>query len=143
MYAQPIYAKYEKWLEKKWSELAFFHKVYTIELPFSKGWTFRFTLCKLVLRSAFVVLTTLIALMLPFFNAVVGFLGAIAFWPLTVYYPVTCYMAQAKIKRGEVKWVVLQCLSMGALLVSLLAAIGSVADIAQRLKHVTLFKAEF
>ncbi|XP_008802898.1 amino acid permease 8-like [Phoenix dactylifera] len=142
VYGQPIFAKYEEWLAKKWPESAFFHNVYTIPLSFSKGWTFRFTPCKLVLRSGFVVLTTLIALMLPFFNAIVGLLGAISFWPLTVYYPATCYMAQAKIKRGELKWVVLQCMSMVALLVSLLAAVGSVADIAQRLKHVTLFKAE-
>ncbi|KAG1328181.1 putative Amino acid permease 8 [Cocos nucifera] len=142
VYGQPIYAKYEEWLAKKWPELAFFHTVYTIELPFSKCCTFRFTPCKLVLRSAFVVLTTLIALMLPFFNAILGLLGALAFWPLTVYYPTTCYMAQTKIKRGEVKWAVLHCLSMVALLVSLLAAVGSIADIVQRLRHVTLFKAE-
>lgn len=143
VYGQPIYAKYEGWLAKKWPHSTFFHGVYTIELPFSKGRAFRFTLCKLVLRTAFVVLTTLIALMLPFFNAIVGLLGAIAFWPLTVYYPVTVYMVQAKIKRGERKWVFFQCLSMAALFVSLLAAVGSVADIAERLRHATLFKAEF
>lgn len=99
-------------------------------------------MCKLVFRTAFVVITTLISLMLPFFNAILGLLGSIAFWPLTVYYPVTIYMTQAKIKRGERKWLVLQGLNAVALVVSVLAAVGSVADIAQRLKHVTIFKTE-
>ncbi|CAL9043471.1 unnamed protein product [Musa banksii] len=142
VYGQPIYAKYEGWLAKKWPESVFFHHVYTLQLPLLKGQALQFTPCKLVFRTVFVVVTTVISLMLPFFNAILGLLGAVAFWPLTVYYPVTVYMAQAKIKRGEWTWVILQCLSMAALVVSLLAAIGSVADIAQRFKHVTIFKIE-
>ncbi|KAH7663777.1 Amino acid transporters domain-containing protein [Dioscorea alata] len=135
VYGQPIYAKYEEWLANKWPESAFFHNVYAIR-------SFKFTLCKLVLRTAFVVLTTLIAMMLPFFNAVVGLLGSVAFWPLTVYFPVTMYMTRNKIKRGHNQWFALQALSVAALLVSLLAAIGSIADIAQRLKHATIFKTQ-
>lgn len=135
VYGQPIYAKYEEWLANKWPESAFFHNVYAIR-------SFKFTLCKLVFRTAFVVLTTLIAMMLPFFNAVVGLLGSVAFWPLTVYFPVTMYMTRNKIKRGHNQWFALQALSVAALLVSLLAAIGSVADIAQRLKHATIFKTQ-
>nr|CAD1818166.1 unnamed protein product [Ananas comosus var. bracteatus] len=142
VYGQPIFAKYEEWLAKKWPDSAFFHNEYKLKLPFSKGRAFRFTMCKLVFRTAFVVITTLISLMLPFFNAILGLLGSIAFWPLTVYYPVTIYMTQAKIKRGERKWLVLQGLNAVALVVSVLAAVGSVADIAQRLKHVTIFKTE-
>ncbi|XP_072999258.1 amino acid permease 8-like [Typha latifolia] len=142
VYGQPIFAVYEKWLANKWPESAFFHNAYQVEFPFLKGWAFRFTLCKLILRTLFVIITTLISLMLPFFNAILGLLGSVAFWPLTVYYPVTIYMAQAKIKRGQGKWLVLQSLNMIALIVSLLAAVGSVADIANRLKHVTIFKTE-
>lgn len=142
VYGQPIYAKYEGWLAKKWPESAFFHHVYTFKLPFLKGPAIRFTKCRLVFRTFFVVLTTLVSLMLPFFNAILGLLGAVAFWPLTVYYPVTVYIAQAKIKQWQPKWVILQCLSVLAFVVSVLAAIGSVADIADRLKHVTIFKIE-
>lgn len=81
-------------------------------------------------------------MLLPFFNAILGLLGAVAFWPLTVYFPVTMYIAQAQIQRGDGKWMVLQGMSMASLIVSLLAAVGSVADIGQRLKHAKLFKAE-
>ncbi|KAJ1703289.1 hypothetical protein LUZ63_003068 [Rhynchospora breviuscula] len=142
VYCQPIYAKYETWLSNKWPESPFFHKVYKLPFPFSKGKSLNFTMCKLVVRTLFVVLTTLISLMLPFFNAVLGLLGSVAFWPLTVYYPVTMYIAQANIKRGETRWWGLQVLNAGALIISLLAAVGSVADMAQRLKHVTMFKTE-
>ncbi|KAH0469229.1 hypothetical protein IEQ34_002461 [Dendrobium chrysotoxum] len=140
VYGQPIYAKYENYLSKKWPESVFFHKVYMLPLPFCKTRAFHFTLCKLILRSAFVVVTILTAMMLPFFNAVVGLLGAIAFWPLTVHFPVSMYMAQAKIRRGQWQWVMLSCLSAIALLVSVLAAAGSIVDIIHRLKHVTMFK---
>ncbi|KAK4477769.1 hypothetical protein RD792_017031 [Penstemon davidsonii] len=51
-----------------------------------------------VWRSAFVVLTTIISMLLPFFNDVVGILGAFGFWPLTVYFPVEMYIAQKKIR---------------------------------------------
>ncbi|KAJ6848185.1 amino acid permease 8-like isoform X1 [Iris pallida] len=142
VYGQPIYAKYEEWLAKKWPHAGFIHKLYTVPLPFSKSHSFKFTLCKLLLRTVFVALTTLIAMMLPFFNAIMGLLGSVAFWPLTVYFPVTIYISQANVKRGERRWLALQGLSAVALLVSLLAAVGSVADIAQRLKHVALFKSE-
>ncbi|XP_058097711.1 amino acid permease 4-like [Magnolia sinica] len=138
LYAQPMFAFFEKWLGSKWPTAGFFHTVYTIRLPFGSC-SFQFTLCKLILRTVFVVFTTTVAMMLPFFNAILGLLGAIAFWPLTVYFPVSMYMAQAKIKRGTRKWVVLQSLSMFALMVSLVAAVGSVADIGERLRHATLF----
>ncbi|KAF3329293.1 amino acid permease 8-like protein [Carex littledalei] len=142
VYGQPIYAKYETWLSNKWPESPFIHKVYKLPLPFTKGKSFNFTMCKLVLRTAFVVLTTLISLMLPFFNAILGLLGSVAFWPITVYYPVTMYITQASIKRKEARWWGLQALNCGALFVSLLAAVGSVAGMAQQLKHVTMFKTE-
>ncbi|CAM0883905.1 unnamed protein product [Alopecurus aequalis] len=141
VYAQPVFACYEKWLRSRYPESAFFHREYALRLPAGRG-ALRFTMCKLVLRTAFVATTTVVSLMLPFFNAVLGLLGAAAFWPLTVYFPVTMYTTQAKVPRGSRKWLALQALNVGALLVSLLAAVGSVADIVQRLGHVTMFKTQ-
>ena len=144
VYAQPIFACYEKWLATRWPESGFFHHEYAVRLPLAGGGgrAARFTLCKLVVRTAFVAATTVVSLMLPFFNAVLGLLGAIAFWPLTVYLPVTMYIAQAKVAPGSRKWVALQALNVGALVVSLLAAVGSVADMVQRLGHVTIFQTQ-
>jgi amino acid permease len=142
VYAQPIFARYEKCLATRWPESAFFHHEYAVRLPFAGGRAARFTMCRLVLRTAFVAVTTVVSLVLPFFNAVLGLLGAVAFWPLTVYFPVTMYMAQAKVAPGSRKWVALQALNAGALVVSLLAAVGSVADMVQRLGHVTIFQTQ-
>ncbi|KAE8637426.1 hypothetical protein CSA_021612 [Cucumis sativus] len=36
----------------------------------------------------------------PFFNDIVGLLGALGFWPLTVYLPVEMYIAQKKSQNG-------------------------------------------
>ncbi|CAL9037744.1 unnamed protein product [Musa banksii] len=140
LFAQPIFAFYEQWSAKKWLNAGFFQRVYTLNLPFSKSRSIKFTLCKLILRTLFVLITTVVAMMLPFFNAVVGLLGALGFWPLTVYYPMSMYMSQAKIKRRQFKWVMLQVLSLVCLFVSLVAVIGSVADIIEHLKHAELFK---
>ncbi|KAK3162636.1 hypothetical protein QOZ80_1BG0091820 [Eleusine coracana subsp. coracana] len=141
VYGQPIFACYEKWLGTRWPESSFVHREYAVPLG-GGGRAARFTMCKLVVRTAFVAFTTVVSLMLPFFNAVLGLLGAMAFWPLTVYFPVTMYMAQAKVGRGTRKWLALQALNVGALVVSLLAAVGSVADVVQRLGHVKIFQTQ-
>ena len=36
-----------------------------------------------------------IAMLVPFFNDVVGLLGAIGFWPLTVFLPIQMHLKQA------------------------------------------------
>lgn len=84
--------------------------------------------------------TTLVAMLLPFFNAVLGLIGALGFWPLSVYFPVSMHMAQKKIKRGQPKWIMLQGMSLLCLLISLAASIGSVQDIVHNLKFAALFK---
>lgn len=47
------------------------------------AWMFR-----LSFRSAYVVLVAFISICLPFFSDIVGLIGAIGFWPATVFYPV-------------------------------------------------------
>lgn len=140
IFAQPIFAFYEEWFASKWPDAGFFQRVYTLKAPFSKSRSVEFTICKLIMRPLLVIVTTAVAAMLPFFNAMVGLLGALGFWPLTVYYPVSMYINQAKIKRMQMKWVVLQSMVIVSLVVSLVATIGSVADIVERLKHAELFK---
>ncbi|WOL03600.1 amino acid permease 4-like [Canna indica] len=140
IFAQPIFAFYEGWLAKKWPNVGFFKRVYTLSIPFSRSKRIKFTLCKLILRTLLVLFTTVVAMLLPFFNAIVGLIGALGFWPLTVYYPVSMYINQAKIKRTQRKWFMLQVMSLFCLLVTLLGGIGSIADIIQHLKHAQLFK---
>ncbi|KAL2460000.1 Proteasome subunit alpha type [Abeliophyllum distichum] len=79
-------------------------------------------------------------MLMPFFNDVVGILGALGFWPLTVYFPVEMYIAQNKIGRWTNRWIGLQMLSMACLFVSVSAAVGSVAGVVLDLKTaITVF----
>ncbi|KAF8701352.1 hypothetical protein HU200_033682 [Digitaria exilis] len=89
---------------------------------------------RLVWRTTYVCVTTAVAMLLPFFGSVVGFIGAVSFWPLTVYFPVAMYMAQRKVKRGSTRWLLLHALSAGCLVVSVAAAAGSIAGIVEELK---------
>ena len=40
-------------------------------------------------------LVVVIAMLVPFFNDVVGLLGALGFWPLTVFLPIQMHLKQA------------------------------------------------
>lgn len=91
----------------------------------------------------FVILTTLISMLLPFFNDIVGILGAFGFWPLTVYFPVEMYIAQQKIERWSSRWLGLQILSVSCLFVSIVAAVGSVAGVVLDLKTYKPFKTTY
>ena len=94
------------------------------------------------MRTVFVILTTLVAMIFPFFNAILSILGSISFWPITVYFPMHMYMIQAKIKKGSPTWMVFYVLSFVCLIVSLVSVIGSVADISQNLRHAKIFHIE-
>ncbi|KAL8556427.1 hypothetical protein ACS0TY_004029 [Phlomoides rotata] len=98
---------------------------------------------RLVWRTCFVIFTTLIAMLLPFFNDVVGLLGALGFWPLTVYFPVQMYIAKNKIGRWTSHWIGLQMLSMACLFVSIAAAVGSVAGVVLDLRTYKPFKTRY
>ncbi|CAN6475664.1 unnamed protein product [Victoria cruziana] len=139
VFGQPVFALLEKWVASKWPRSSISSKIYKINLPGTKT-CLKFTLSRLIIRTVFVMLMTMVAMILPFFNAIMGLLGAIIFWPLTVKFPVSMYMAREKIKRGTSIWYRLQILSMVTLVVSLLAAVGSVAGLVDSLKHAAPFR---
>lgn len=141
VFAQTIFAMNEKSLATRWqAHGSFLNKIYTIRFQYCKrDYSFQFTPSRLLLRTGFVIFTTLVAMLFAFFNAILGLLGAISFWPLTVYFPLNMYMVQANIKRGNSTWMMFQVLSLLCLVVSLVSAIGSVADMLEHLKHAQLF----
>ena len=65
-------------------------------------------------------------MLFPYFNQVLGVLGAVTFWPLAIYFPVEMYVVQAKIGAWTRKWVFLETFSMICLCVSIVGLIGSV-----------------
>lgn len=132
VYCQPLYAFVEKYATQKFPNSQFITKEILIHVPGCKPYKLNFF--RLVWRTMFVVVTTLISMLMPFFNDVVGILGAFGFWPLTVYFPVEMYIAQKNIPKWSSQWVSLQILSVACLIISIASAAGSFAGVALDLK---------
>lgn len=141
VFTQPIFSFVEKWACARWPRSQFITKEIVVPIPGTSP--YKFNPFRLVWRSLFAVTTTVISMLLPFFNDVVGILGAFAFWPLTVYFPVEMYIAQKKIPKWSTTWVCLQTLSFACLAISLSAAAGSVAGAVLDLKSYHPFKSVY
>ncbi|KQK20976.1 amino acid permease 6 [Brachypodium distachyon] len=134
VFCQPIYQFVESWARARWPDSAFLHAEFPLGpvhvSPFRLTW-----------RTAYVALTAVVAMLFPFFNDFLGLIGAVSFWPLTVYFPVEMYMAQAKVRRFSPTWTWMNVLSAACLVVSLLAAAGSVQGLIKAVSGYKPFKA--
>ncbi|KAK2968916.1 hypothetical protein RJ640_018608 [Escallonia rubra] len=137
VYCQPIFGFVESSCSKKWPQSKFITRGYPINVP-CYGTT-KLSLFRLTWRTAYVIFTTALAMLFPFFNDFVGLLGALSFWPLTVYFPVEMYIAQAKIPRFSFTWIWLQILNWVCLIITLLAAAGSIRGLIKSLQTIQLF----
>ncbi|THG17635.1 hypothetical protein TEA_014744 [Camellia sinensis var. sinensis] len=124
VYSQPVFAIAERWFGKKYPNSGFVNNFYNFKLPLLSG--FQLNPLRLCFRTFYVISTTVIAVIFPYFNQVLGVLGALNFWPLAIYFPVEMYLVQKKIGAWTTKWIVLQTFSIVCLIVSILALIGSV-----------------
>ena len=120
---QPVFRMLELWASMRWPN----SKFVAVEYPSNIG-KIRFSInfLRLIWRTIFVVIITVLAMAMPFFNEMLSLLGAIAFWPVAVYFPVETYIAQKKIRKRTFQWFGLQILSLFCFLVSLAAACGAI-----------------
>ncbi|KAJ0237628.1 Amino acid transporter [Hirschfeldia incana] len=136
VFAQPIFQLVENKCNKAWPENNFINKEHSMSIPFLGKWgKWRINFFRLVWRTAYVILTTFVAVIFPFFNSILGLIGAATFWPLTVYFPVEMHISQRKIKKYSMKWNALKLLVSVCLIVSLLAAIGSIVGLIKSVKE--------
>ncbi|GFP99419.1 amino acid permease 6 [Phtheirospermum japonicum] len=126
VFCQPIFGLVEKWSAEKWADNRFITKEY----PIGSG-KFKLNMLRLVWRTIYVICTTIMAMLFPFFNNIVGLLGAAAFWPLTVYFPIEMYIARSKIPKFSSIWIWMQILSGICLVISLFAAAGAIEGLIQ------------
>lgn len=140
VFCQPLFGFVEKWSNKRWPESKFISAEHAVAVPCYGIYYVNFF--RLVWRTAYVVVTALLAMMFPFFNDFLGLLGAASFWPLTVYFPVEMYISSAKIRRFSFTWVWLKILSWACLIVSIVAAAGSIQGLAQDLKKYKIFQTQ-
>ncbi|KAL3830679.1 hypothetical protein ACJIZ3_019481 [Penstemon smallii] len=136
VFAQPIFGFVEKMCNQKWPESKFITKEYAL------CGNFNINLFRLVWRTLYVIVTALVAMIFPFFNDFLGLIGAASFYPLTVYFPIEMHIAQTKIPKYSFTWMWLKILSWACLVVSLVAAAGSIQGLAQHVKTYKPFKTE-
>ncbi|KAF5803397.1 putative amino acid transporter, transmembrane domain-containing protein [Helianthus annuus] len=123
VFSQPVFALVETWFSERYPESHFVNGFYQLKLPLVT--TFQLNPFRLCFRMLYVVSTTGIAMLFPFFNQVLGVLGALNFWPLVVYFPVEMYFVQRKILPWSRKWIALKTFSFGCFLVSAVGFVGS------------------
>ncbi|XP_074263997.1 amino acid permease 6-like [Silene latifolia] len=140
VFTQPVFSFVETWSKKRWPENKFINREHPVVIPFGSG-VYYFNWFRLVWRTLYVILTALFAMIFPFFNDFLGLLGALSFWPLTVFFPVELHIAQAKVPKYSSKWIALKLLSYVCLVVSLIAAAGSVQGLIVDVKKYQPFKA--
>ncbi|MCO5575078.1 hypothetical protein L7F22_028875 [Adiantum nelumboides] len=128
VFCQPLFAFVEEWVSTAFPKNPVVHKHFSLMIS-SNGLTYRINLFRLVWRSLFVIFTTLVAMLLPFFNDILGVLGALAFWPLIVYFPIEMHIANTKTPKWSLKWLLLEGLSLFCLLISLAALVGSIEGV--------------
>ncbi|KAJ4715211.1 Amino acid permease [Melia azedarach] len=138
VYCQPIFAFVEKFASEHFPQSKFITKEIKIQIPGFRS--YNLSLFRLVWRTVFVFTTTLISMLVPLFNDVLGILGAFIFWPLAVYFPVEMYIAQKKIQKWSTKWIFSKLLSLFCLMISIVAGIGSIVGVALDLKAFRPFK---
>ncbi|KAK8642873.1 hypothetical protein V6N13_012200 [Hibiscus sabdariffa] len=141
VYCQPLFAFVEKITAEKFPDSEFITKDIKITIPGFRP--YNLNLFRLVWRTAFMVVTTLISMLLPLSNDIVGLLGALGFWPLTVYFPVEMYISQKKIPNWSTRWICLQILSIAFLIITIAAAAGSVAGVIIDLKSFKPFSTAY
>lgn len=125
VWAQPHYEFAEGWMATKFKD-SFLPK--TLQSGFG---------LRLLYRTIYVCLMTFLACLLPYFTVILGFVGAIGFWPATVYFPINCWIMVFKPGR-KLKWA-MRILDVFCLLVTLAAIAGSIEQMIDQAKSIKLF----
>ena len=124
IYSQPVFAVVERWFSRKYPNSGFVNSLYSFKLPMVP--LVELNPLRLCFRTAYVVSTTGIAMFFPYFNQVLGVLGALSFWPTAIYFPVEMYFVQNKISAWTRQWLLLRTISFICFLVTVACAIGSI-----------------
>lgn len=133
---QPFFRLIEMGANMAWPHSDFVNK----EHPFMIGGVMvRFNLFRLIWRTVFVILGTILAMVMPFFSEILSFLGAIGFGPLVVFFPIQMHIAQKHIRKLSLRWCCLQLLSGLGFIVSLAAVVGSVHGMIKNFHKYNLF----
>lgn len=127
---QPIFGVVETLVGKRWPSSSFVIEEYPMKIGKIK---FSINFFRLVWRTIFVVVVTVLAMAMPFFNEMLALLGAMAFWPLVIYFPVKMFIAKQRIKKRTIRWFWLQTLNLVFMLMTIATACAAVRGLNQAL----------
>ncbi|CAJ1960249.1 unnamed protein product [Sphenostylis stenocarpa] len=133
VYSQPLFANVENWLRFKFPDSEFVNHVYFLRLPLLPA--FQLSFLRLSFRTAYVASTTVIAMLFPYFNQILGVLAGIIYYPLSIYFPVEMYLSQSNIEPWSSKWVMLRAFSVIGFVVGLFTLVGSIEGIVSAKLH--------
>ncbi|KAK2386883.1 putative amino acid permease [Trifolium repens] len=123
IFSQPIYSTVDRWCSRKFPKSGFVNDFHKVRLPLLPA--FEINLFRFCSRTTYVISTTGLAILFPYFNQVLGVLGGINFWPLAIYFPVEMYFVQKKIEAWSTQWIVLRIFSCACFLITMMGFIGS------------------
>lgn len=140
VFAQPLFSFVEKRCNEKYPENKFINSEHALRIPLCG--VYCFNMFRLVWRTLYVMITALIAMIFPFFNDFLGLIGALSFYPLTVYFPIEIHIAQTKLPKYSFRWIWLKVLSWSCLVVSLVAFAGSIQGLAHNVRKFQPFQTQ-
>ncbi|KAI4337522.1 hypothetical protein L6164_015927 [Bauhinia variegata] len=129
--AQPVYRIVETGANIKWPNSEFINREYSVRVG---KVAFNLNSFRLIWRTVFVMVATILSMAMPFFNEMLALLGALGFWPLVVFFPIQMHIAQKQIRKLSFAWLGLQLLSFACFLVSITAACGAIHGLNKNLR---------
>lgn len=121
--SQPIFRVVEMLVCERWPDSSLVMQEYPLSIGKMK---FSFNFFRLIWRTIFVIVVTILAMAMPFFNEMLALLGAIGFWPLTIYFPVEMFISKQKIRKQTIRWFGLQTLNFIFMVVSIASACAAI-----------------
>lgn len=130
---QPIFGVVESLVGQRWPKSSFISREYSIGIC-------NLNLFRLIWRTIFVTIVTIMAMAMPFFNEMLALLGAMGYWPLTIFFPIQMFIAKQKIKRLTIKWIGLQTLNFIFMVVSVATATAAIHGFSEAFHKYKPFK---
>lgn len=139
VFVQPIFGFVESMSKQRWPDSKFVNGEHELNVPLYGIYNVNFF--RVIWRTTYVIITAVIAMLLPFFNDFLGLIGSLSFYPLTVYFPIEMYIKKTKMQRFSFTWTWLKILSWVCLVISIISAAGSIQGLAKSLKTYKPFQA--
>ncbi|KAJ4824344.1 hypothetical protein Tsubulata_004307 [Turnera subulata] len=138
VFCQPTFKLVEDWCTRRWGGSKFIAKEYKLYIPLCG--TYPVNGLRLIWRTAYVIFTSIVAMLFPVFNSVLGLIGAISFFPLAVYFPSEMHIRQNKLHKHSSTAIALRVLGVICLIVSVFAATASVEGIVKEFRSYEPFQ---